>query len=273
MPPQSSVASPSERMAAAAISVTKGKVPTSMAAEFGEKVWYRPLHPGPASRRPAAESRFELGCFPTFAETSNEVLVVSATGQVLKAKTLRRLPQSHRWDRDWLLRVTGTEIQPNPGEFDTRIAVRLDPSVAHDVAMPRPEPAPPRTRGVKLFEGDFWAAGFTDHCRGCELIGQGSTQHKVHSPACRRRMEEYLATSADGRRRLQAAAERQATSAPTEMEAEDDEPLTTMPEVRWTQSDATEATRATPGSASSGVEHSGAAGRIPEAAAVPTPIS
>ena len=91
----------------------KGKTPTSMAAEFEEKVWYRPLYPGPANRRPAAEPRFELGCFLTCAETSNEVLVVSATGQVLKTKTLRRLPPSHRWDRDWLLRVTGTEIQPS----------------------------------------------------------------------------------------------------------------------------------------------------------------
>ena len=41
----------------------KGKVPTSMVAEFGEKIWYRPLHPGTAGRRPAAEPRFELGCF------------------------------------------------------------------------------------------------------------------------------------------------------------------------------------------------------------------
>ena len=146
------------------------------------------------------------------------MIVVSATGQVLKTKTLRRLPPSHRWDRDWLLRVTGTEIQPNPGESDARIPVRLDPRVMHDIEMPRPEPAPPRTRGVKLFEGDFWAAGFTDHCRGCELIGQGSALHKVHTPACRRRMEEHLATSADGRRRLQAAAERQAIEAPADEE-------------------------------------------------------
>ena len=42
-------------------------------------------------------------------------------------------------------------------------------------------------------------------------------------------MEEHLATSADGRRRLQAASERQAIGAPSAIEAEDDEQLGPAP--------------------------------------------
>lgn len=122
----------------------KGKVPTSIAAEFEEKVWHRLLHPG--NRRPAIEPRFELGCFFTFAETSGEVLLVSSTSQVLKAKSICRLPPSQRWDREWTLRVTGTEIQPKLREFNIGIEIRLDPKVAHDIEMLRPEPAPHRTR-------------------------------------------------------------------------------------------------------------------------------
>ena len=144
---------------------------------------------------------------------SNEVFIVSESCQIVKTRSLRRVPASHRWDREWLLRVAGTELQPNPGESDIRIRVRLNPMVDHDISMPAPEPAPPRTRGVKLFESDFWAAGFTDGCRGCDLISCGSKQSKVHNPECRRRMEQYMAESADGRRRLQNAVERRAAAA------------------------------------------------------------
>ena len=140
----------------------------------------------------------------------------------MKTRSLRRVPASHRWDREWLLRVAGTELRPNPGESDVRIRVRLDPIVDHDIQMPAPEPAPPRTRGVKLFESDFWAARFTDGCRGCHLISCGSKQSKVHNPECRRRMEQYLAESADGRRRLQNAVERRSAAAVGEMTGADE---------------------------------------------------
>ena len=88
------------------------------------------------------------------------------------------------------------------------------------------------------------------------------------------------------------ATERLALNAPTEMEAENDEPLTTMPETRRTQSDAAtpgsassgadplgaagrpqESDAATPGSASSGADPLGAAGRPQESAAAHIPIS
>ena len=59
---------------------------------------------------------------------------------------------------------------------------------------------------------------------------------------------------------MQAAVERQAASAPTEMEAEDDGPPTMMPEMEAEDAPA-------------GAEPSGSAGRLQEAAAVPPPIS
>ena len=125
--------------------------------EFGEKLWWRPLIPG-SKPLPSADPRYQLGCFLGLSEISNEVYIVSESGQVVKTRSLRRVPASHRWDREWLLRVAGTELRPNPGESDVRIRVRLDPIVDHDIQMPAPEPTPPRTRGVKLMESDFWAA-------------------------------------------------------------------------------------------------------------------
>ena len=170
----------------------KGKPSSTAIAEFGEKLWWRPLIPG-SRHMPSADPRYQLGCFLGISETSNEVFVVSESCQVVKTRSLRRAPASHRWDREWLLRLAGTELQPNPGESDVRIRVRLNPIVDHDVPIQAPEPAPPRTRGVKLLESDFWAAGFIDGCRGCELISCGSKQSKVHNPECRRRLEQYLA--------------------------------------------------------------------------------
>ena len=173
---------------------------------------------------PSADPRYQLGCFLGISETSNEVFVVSESCQVVKTRSLRRVPASHRWDREWLLRLAGTELQPNPGESDVRIRVRLNPIVDHDVPIQAPEPAPPRTRGVKLLESDFWAAGFTDGCRGCELISCGSKQSKVHNQECRRRMEQYLAESADGRRGLQNAVERRTAGAVGEIKSDESAP-------------------------------------------------
>ena len=185
----------------------KGKPASAPVVEFGEKVFYKPL----SSTRQAADApRFEFGYFIGLSEVSNEVILAAATGNVVKARCIRRLPKSQRWSTEWIPLLTGTELQPNPGEYDTRIRVRLDPQVAADVQVPAPKPAPPRTRSVRLSESDFWDAGFTEDCRGCQLILEGSRQSRVHTAACRRRMEEHLATTADGRRRLLAAEERKA---------------------------------------------------------------
>ena len=123
---------------------------------------YKPRTIVSGKRLPSADPRFQLGCSLGCGETRNEVQVVSESGQVVKTRALRRVPQSHRWNREWLLRVAGIELQPNLRESDLRVRVRLDPIVAHDIQMPEPQPATPQTRGVKLLEGDFWAAGFTD---------------------------------------------------------------------------------------------------------------
>ena len=113
--------------------------------------------------------------------------------------------QSQRWERGWLDSVKGTEIQPNPGEHDTRVRIRIDPKIAADVPVPTPKPSPPRTRSVRLKESDFWEAGFSEDCRGCELILEGSRQSRVHTAARREGMEEYLATATDGLRRQRSA--------------------------------------------------------------------
>ena len=184
----------------------KGKPASSAIVEFGEKVFYKPL----GAARDQSDARFEFGHFIGLSETSNEVILATEDGNVVKARCIRRLPKSQRWHGEWLQALKGTEIQPNPGEHDTRIRVRLDPKVASEVVVPAPQPKPPRTRSVRLTEADFWDAGFTDNCRGCELILEGSRQSRVHTVACRRRMEEHLSTTADGRRRLLAAEERKA---------------------------------------------------------------
>ena len=115
--------------------------------ELGEKIWYHPLTPA-GKRLPVAAPRFEEGWFLGFVENSNAVVVADATGQVVKARCLRRRVESERWDPDILTLLQGAEIQPNPGTHDTRIRIRVDPGVALDVQVPPPVPAPPRIRGV-----------------------------------------------------------------------------------------------------------------------------
>ena len=74
----------------------KGKRPTVLGVEFGEKVfWKRRL----GNVKQKLNSRWEKGIFVGVSRTSHEALVVNEEGMV-QARDIMRLPFEQRWSED-----------------------------------------------------------------------------------------------------------------------------------------------------------------------------
>ena len=85
-------------------------------AEFGESVLYLPLRGKIDDKRVSKmnlEPRFLNGVFLGLTDTSDELVVWGPEG-LRKARTIRRRPEEEMFDREALLAVRGTPLQPNP---------------------------------------------------------------------------------------------------------------------------------------------------------------
>ena len=110
----------------------RGRKGRDIMAEFGEYVHYMPLRGDVDDKRQAKADmapRFIYGVFLGLSDRSDELVVFNKTEGVRKARTIRRLPDEQRWNRDALLEVQGSPLLPNPGQSDHRIRTKMDPGI------------------------------------------------------------------------------------------------------------------------------------------------
>ena len=69
------------------------------------------------------------GVFLGLSDNSDEVVVWGPEG-IRKARTIRRRPEEQMWNREEVLAVKGTPLQPNPENDDGRIRTKLVPGLA-----------------------------------------------------------------------------------------------------------------------------------------------
>ena len=148
-------------------------------AEIGESVLYIPLRGDIGDKRKAKiemEPRFKDGVFLGLTDRSDEILVHCSEG-VRKARTIRRKPEEERWQKEAVLSVQGTPLQPNPGVNDVRIHTCMNPGVAIEGTIGEPVTRDEvrkelgETRRFQLLRTDVRKAaekiGFTKDCPGC----------------------------------------------------------------------------------------------------------
>ena len=70
-------------------------------------------------------------------DRGDEILVAGPDG-IRKARTIRRQPEEDRWNKEQILAVRGTPLQPNPGSSDDRVKTRMEPGVAQNVIIGEP---------------------------------------------------------------------------------------------------------------------------------------
>jgi hypothetical protein len=129
-----------------------------------------------------------------------------AKGKAKVARTLRRLPEGDRKDRELLLSVKGSIWKPVPAGVTLEEALaRIFLPAPVVMAASLPDPLPPRVsavpgapRRVYIRRGvELRKYGFTEGCFGCVSAQAGTMPAQSHSEQCRNRIGEAMKRDRD----------------------------------------------------------------------------
>ena len=172
---------------------TTGRQSHQLSAEFGERVWWKPL--SPQHRAPALQARTEDGFYLGPVEGSNESFFMTSSGAV-RARTFFRRPDSEKWSVE-LLDVKASVLQPNMLDPSaSRIGIKA-PVHLPDRPVDAPEGPPisedniAKPRSFKIYPGDLEKYGFTLGCPGCDAVIY-KTDRRGHLDRCRSRLEKAM---------------------------------------------------------------------------------
>ena len=118
----------------------RGRRGRDLVAEFGEWIHYIPLRGQIDDKKVSKinlEPRFLNGVFLGLSDTSDEVIVWGSEG-IRKARTIRRRPEEEMFNKEELLAVKGTPLQPNPESSEMKITTKMMPGVANPEIMGDP---------------------------------------------------------------------------------------------------------------------------------------
>jgi hypothetical protein len=129
-----------------------------------------------------------------------------AKGKAKVARTLRRLPEGDRKDRELLLSVKGSIWKPVPADETLEEALaRIFLPAPVVMAASFPDPLPSRVSAVPCQPRRFYLRrgvelrkhGFTEACFGCVLAQAATTPAQSHSEQCRNRIGEAMKRDRD----------------------------------------------------------------------------
>ena len=151
---------------------------------------------------------------------TGEHIVVGESGDAVRCRTIFRVPEDERWNKDLVLAIKGTPRAPAPSKLRSE---KLDAPLVDDVDQkPRPQqrhaPRPagereegsgvglgqPEVRGPRVFEPRRFRItdrilekyGYSDHCKGCDAKRHGLPAElaggREHSQQCRQRLTDLM---------------------------------------------------------------------------------
>ena len=165
------------------------------AVEFGEQVFYYV----PKRLRSKMSLRWRLGTFVGNHQNSNEALVASSAGDIIKVRSIVRVVQSSRWNKDLVMKVKGTPFKLRPrsdSDSDAHIEEHMDPHVnadQHPVDDGVKEyfdksEVKRLDRQLRITKGDIDQFGHSDNCPKCRDLKAGKlSTTRLHSDECRLR--------------------------------------------------------------------------------------
>ena len=98
--------------------------------------------------------------------------------------------------------VEATPCEPNPGSSDMRVKTIKGDSRGLPRVAAASDGQAPVIRRMMLMKKDFVKFGFTDRCAGCEAMRLNKGVQRQHSQQCRKRMQEEMLQTDEGRARL-----------------------------------------------------------------------
>ena len=173
----------------------KGKKPTVLGIEFGEKLLYKVK---PDQKMEKINSRWECGIFVGIRRKSGEVWI-SIQDKIIKARSIRRIPIEHRWGEDcvtWITRAPWNRYKD---------AVDADGDLPEGVPAVEARPVDTGIGGKTIFvetraraprdfhirKEDAEKHGYTKGCGGCTSWFRGLGR-QPHNEKCRARFAELL---------------------------------------------------------------------------------
>ena len=166
------------------------------AVEFGEQVFYYV----PKRLRSKMSLRWRLGTFVGNHQNSNEALVASSNGDVIKARSIVRVIEPSRWSKTAILGVKGTPFKLRPKsntESDAEVEELMEPHLNADQHHPedsvkdtfdQPE-VRKLDRQLRITQKDLDQFGYSDDCPKCSDLRAGKMiSSKPHNDQCRVRI-------------------------------------------------------------------------------------
>jgi len=177
----------------------KGRKCVLEVVPFGELVRYKKLGETSQERKSLESSWFE-GVWLGHARGSSEALVGTKDG-VVRAWTIRRMPEGERWNAEAITEMQGTPARPSTTMPGLHIPISIN--IEQDNIDGAPVETTQRqeekkARRVYLKATDFETHGYSDNCDGCSRL-QAGMEARPHTETCRARLEEELAKG-DNRR-------------------------------------------------------------------------
>jgi len=156
--------------------------------------------------------RFEMGVWVGCTIRSGEHLVGTDKG-VFKVSSVIRRPEDGRWSRELVAGIKGSPKEPVPGSGSSKVVAyskhRDEQTKKQAEFAPRQIGEEPEVRQTYIYKKDVEKIGATEGCPGCRaLMTPGSKFRAKHKPECRRRMEEELSKTEEGKRRVERANEK-----------------------------------------------------------------
>ena len=165
---------------------------------FGEKILFLPL-------KGARLRKWQYGVFLGIMDRSGEFVIANTEGHVIKARTVKRLVASSRWDKELLNNIKGSPWAPVDGEKVEGIPVEVYVPPVADVPK-APEERQPQIRRMKIAKNVYLEHGHPD-CRGCEAIRRGRDRCP-HSKECVERVRKTLGDLPEWQEKLKREEER-----------------------------------------------------------------
>ena len=167
----------------------KGKL-----AEFGERVFYYV----PRRLRAKLNLRWRLGTFIGNSQATNEAFVAAGNGDVVKTRSIVRVVEANRWNKDAILGVLGTPHRFRPSQDrqdDAHVEEHADPHANLDREDELPadgEPSDaveraPKALDIRITKADIERFGYSDDCPRCHDLESSGKSYRHHTDACRLR--------------------------------------------------------------------------------------
>jgi len=124
--------------------------------------------------------------------SSEEHVVATASGKIVRTRAVRSLPTGSMWRKEEIEKIVGLPWKPS-GEI-AGDGERL-PDLPRAVEIkPEEPPEEPKVRGMKIMPKHLVKVGHTKGCPKCIALRSGQRTHVSlgHSAACRKRIEEEL---------------------------------------------------------------------------------